>query len=1178
MRAYIIDTKEQDISYIPLNSFVYNDGCGFIKRKQTTAHWSDTDFERIYCTDNETLNPVIADPSKAVTLKGAEVVKFVIHGAYDFDKGATITSLAFKDILGNELPWDMTNVEDLNLSESSNWELTDDFEGENLFNGNKTYNTIIDGPISSTIFNKGIDNYGSDSSFYIRLPAEKMELIDGIEIIAGSPDGRIPISISVYAVRNKGVVETEVETLVFFKSFSNEIDGNRPAQSFRATQNVRADNPCLELFRNGLTEDGINLVMNPYTGKLTTIYCEFPDFIEYMDPNDPGFNDYMTDLCSKNPESQIISKDIDGGLYQVSLKDFFVEKDWVCYKDGCSQLSGNEYSACMEDLCVSNTRNPQTTVIDYDRNLNETRKTVQEYLILNNYVCNTISTPVFADDKTDEEIISTLDDLIADEYKELITVLNPATGETVQLTPLEYKTLLVSQDDQLTSMLKDGWVEIESDLDCSIKLTKDGEDDVYLKKPNCAGEVTVYNNTSDSNDGVGEIDVTDYNLDLNNLTIMDSEKALKYKIVRETRAIPKVDIDGNPIVGDGAGTFLKEFTKIVFTDVNTDMNGDSISTLVSISDGSNEVSLDLNIRNNYFNIFEAFSFNDTFTVPLLDKDEGKFKKCFEYDEPGALIKFYAETNPIQITGYSDKILVEVVNGINRDGVIKIRPNILPTEITMGFQSEVLTISSGDISYDLEIIISKHIRFGADDKSMIKNIGVVLLENGDVEYELANIDSVNATSMHSGEMHSYLVRNGSSKNNYVAKHLDDYTGACVQRGANSSVTNNSFIVSPYQQQMNEREFYILDPFFNEENVKLGIIEPEQQNTLIVKYEVNRFMEVNGSKNPHIFIDKYRFINSYHGFNYFVTNKLGWQRYEAKYFRDMKLKWQTLGLSAEIGNKNIIGLGNGSAYGSEDLYFDCKYGQEKPKIFTILTDERYTEIGTTDITFTDIESSMVVQVTVQQFIDVNLPFNSNTMKHELFPAAVGSEASIQLLHPFDNNWDNIVFWTDDDTIVEGSINKSNKTVDLIFNKIGSTNIYVSDRRRSLKISVVSESTSNFGCEYRTFKMRDDNIEWHTLNLVNVEGTVSLLDGFNTDFIEVELVDNNSFRFRNISGTPNNTVIRLSNATNVGDTFTEITIQSISSENWFDSELLKDEFNWYIDDSEVFFEIENTNVGEQ
>ena len=30
MRAYIIDSKEQDISYIPVNSFVYHDGCGFI--------------------------------------------------------------------------------------------------------------------------------------------------------------------------------------------------------------------------------------------------------------------------------------------------------------------------------------------------------------------------------------------------------------------------------------------------------------------------------------------------------------------------------------------------------------------------------------------------------------------------------------------------------------------------------------------------------------------------------------------------------------------------------------------------------------------------------------------------------------------------------------------------------------------------------------------------------------------------------------------------------------------------------------------------------------------------------------------------------------------------------------------------------------------------------------------
>jgi hypothetical protein len=103
MRAYIIDSKEQDISYIPVNSFVYHDGCGFIKRKQTTNHWSDTDFERIYCTDNTELNPTIRNPEDEVLLRDAEILKFVVHGAASIDKGATITEIAFKDILGNNL-------------------------------------------------------------------------------------------------------------------------------------------------------------------------------------------------------------------------------------------------------------------------------------------------------------------------------------------------------------------------------------------------------------------------------------------------------------------------------------------------------------------------------------------------------------------------------------------------------------------------------------------------------------------------------------------------------------------------------------------------------------------------------------------------------------------------------------------------------------------------------------------------------------------------------------------------------------------------------------------------------------------------------------------------------------------------------------------------------------------
>ena len=1192
MRAYIIDSKEQDISYIPINSFVYNDGCGFIKRKNTTDTWNDADFERIYCTDNESLNPVIRNPEDELLLKDAEIIKFVVDGSFDFGKGATITEITFKDILGNNIPYDMNNFEDISLANSTNWDLEDNFEGDNLFNGNIEYTDEASGKISSTIFNTNNRNLDEISTFYIRLTPEQMQIIDSIEIIAGSPEGRIPQSIAVYAVKNKDNPETLIETLVFFKAFSMEVDGMRPAQKFTATQKVGADDPCYDLFLNGLTEDGVHLVMNPYTGLLTTIYCDFPDIIEYKDPNDPDFSDFISGLCVKDPKSLVIVKDKDGNFSEQALKDFFISEDWACYEEGCNQYSGTQYTSCMKNLCVANERNPLTTVKYYTDTLKEVSVNVADYLTNNNFVCEN-KTPVFYDTSDNKKtVISNLDKIIYNGDNDLITVLNPATGEKIKMTALEYKSILVdSKVSEYDKLLEEGWIP-DFKENCIVELTNPITKEVKIvSKPNCIPNKVAYPHTASNTTPEDTVDLSKFNFNLNTLEITDSLGAITWEIDDKLIEEPVKDENGNPTL-DGE-TKLTQSIKISMSSVafknsgdygnsinsgdsgNFGDSGDSLelkTTTVTVSDGTKTFTFDVDIAPNSYSIYEPKSINKPFTLPLERIDKNNYKKIFEYDEPGVVLKYYGEITPTTIDGYSDNLIVEITPDKNKTGLISIKPNVESTDIPEGWISENLTISSGDITYNLEIIITKHMRIGSlDNKDIFYNLNEIIVDNGSFNIPIFNSTKL-PKAMNPGQMYGYLQSNQTSPSNKAIQPLDTYTGSCVQYGASMNVmddldNNNQSIlkITPLKQQLNERKYYIIDPYFNEENVKKGIINKYQVYTVAVKYTVNKFLTIDYKETKKISIDKYRFNNSKTNFNL--------SQYDTSYSRDFEIEHQAPGLNIDIENKNICGLAYGKPTPGENMYWSCRTGGPRPKLFRITTGEQFTELGSTNIRVFDTESEINFTVEVQQFIDIVLPWNEQTREYSITDQVVGGSGSFQLLHPWNHDWNNIMIWASDDNMVELNLNLDEKRVELNYLHIGEVFIFVSDRHRTHKIKLTIGYDNVLTTDYSTFRILENDFDWKYVNILNSQGTLELNDDFNSDLIEAELIsDTNQIKFRLLDpSVAKSTVISFNDIIPTGNVSSQFKIVIVPLTYIPTKQIPEENLGFSVDTNEVYFEID-------
>jgi len=390
MRSYVIESKDQDISFIPVNSFVYLNGCGFIKRNETTLTWNDADFEKVVCSGNNELNPSIPNPEEAVEIKEAEYFKVVVEGAFDFEKGATITEIDFIDFEDKIIPWDKNDITDKDLAVEDYWD-SEDWGVANLYNGVTDYKIPEDGPKSSTLFNYGEGNDTKTSTFWIQLPEEKVQMIQSINVVVGSPDGRIPKSLKIYAVINKDDDQTRQETLIYYKTFKNEIDGNSPATLTKATQTLGSD-PCYDLFMNGMNTSGSYLIMNPLTGKLEPIYCDFPPLIKALSKDDPAYENFMTELCSQSKNAVVIIENPDGTYSKLTLAEYFDREGWICECSNCDGKFGNDQLKCFISMCQLAKINPNaTTTLINEETFEVTKVKVTDYLSANGVDCEELA-------------------------------------------------------------------------------------------------------------------------------------------------------------------------------------------------------------------------------------------------------------------------------------------------------------------------------------------------------------------------------------------------------------------------------------------------------------------------------------------------------------------------------------------------------------------------------------------------------------------------------------------------------------------------------------------------------------------------------------------------------------------------------------------------------------------
>lgn len=1170
MRSYVIKSKDQDISHIPLNSFVYHNGCGFIKRNETTKNWSSEDFERIYCTSNAELNPVIQTPKQAVALKDACCLRFVINGAFDFEKGATITEIILKDILGNNIPLDASSMMEATLANDEFWNNSTEWGFRNLFNGITSYIDNTTGANSSTLFNFGIENYEKSSEFYIKLPEEYLEVLDSVNIIAGSPEGRVPQSIEIYAVFDKNIPETRRETLIFLKTFTAEIDGQRPASTFKGTQKVNPADPCATLFYNGMNQDGSYLVLNQKTGLLQSIYCDFPPVFIALDPSDPAYTNLMNELCSQDPRTEIILKNPDDTYTQIKISEYFQQQNWICEFKGCEGLSNTEYASCIKTACDAAKRNPLTMVRYLDDNFNVVESNIIDYLASKNAMCVDSNPNMSFDEDTailtdnyftsigqkykgmtyeealaagfigdytrwleylefinaQNKLISDLDNVIENtgySTDGFITIIDPATGKKLEITAAEYKDLILDQG--------------------SYEKTEEPTEKLIATISN----PTVYINDNTNNADVPDkmsIDLENVtNMDKNNIQVIDSLGAVEWHIEEEIIEVPLFDPLGKPLLDENGlqKSEIQNKIKIVIDKIELPDGYDTGGTTqIIISDGKNTYTLNLEVKEDKLSIEEYSSQNKRWTKPMTAVGSSGyiFKKKFEWDESGVAIRFYGAKGTVRVENLSNKFETNVKMIGVRDGLITIKPLLTKNDIKF-VHTETAVITDGSETFDINLFVTSHIRLNsATNTSGSFDLGYKIVDDGVITNPIFNADD------------KPLIFNSLTYTSYLGGISGrDY---CRNIAANLNVIDNQESIddtdkylseiTPYAQRLMGNTYYLVDPYFNNTNAKAGLIDAEDINVINMFVKLDKKLT---STKYDFKLNKYRHVNSKNNFTHYKDT---FSRDGHCGIYDFKLFHQADGLTMTIENPNILSVGYGVNCSREDEYWVCQHGGAAPKKFRINTGEDKPELGNTKITFTDAMSKIDINVEVYQMLDISL--NTWNGSHHTFPLKeVGSSVTIDLLHPWDNNWDNVVAWSLDEKKVEVNVNTTTKKLEMNFNFIGQTYVYVSDGHDTHKIQVESAYSTVFQTAFRRIYILNNDFEWKYVDLINVKGTTTIdHTSYNSDMLLVEEINNTQFRFKNLTQNYNvNTTISISDTAADGITTSQVTVYVVDSKKY-------------------------------
>jgi hypothetical protein len=1235
MKSYVLKSKDEDLSFIPEDSFIYFEGCGFVKHSPFITKWTDVDEKDIVCLKNETMQKLISSPSlndvfgssyrsysdKQVALQSADYIWIVVYGEQNEGKGATITEIDFQDFMGNNVPYDMNNFVDIKLSNDSYWNNTDNWEGDNLYNGDLEYKDEETGKKSSTLFNVGQSE--GISSFYIHFKPEIMKTLDTIKLCAGSKEGRIPKAIAVFSVKNKDDKDKRIQTLLFMKTYKKGVDDLFEPKSVQITQTVNMTNPCADLYKRGYTESGIHVVYNSNTKKLEPVYCEFPRTISENDVN-------LKDLCEENPYSKIIIKKNDNYEY-VSIADYLKSKDYICSYDSCDNSVGDEFNICMKKLCVALKRNPQAQVkIIYKDNDEFKTKMVKvsDYILQKKFDCSANEKTIVVNSQDD--IIKNINLLKKEDYNKEILFINPANGEKLKITPKEYMEAYdaTHNPNDIQKKLNDGWKIKQSnnennedemqDDPCYVTMVKNGEE-IKLKKPNCMTTDVYTDDVKDdsksgidiSKSGLVATDEKATNIEIvddnnlfqkipNDISINDinfPSNKIVYKVDVENVEVPVLDEQGNVVIDPITSkpkTKIEQKLKIIFVNMPDDLKkqviGDKYQKLI-LTDGNNQVLTNVSFKKPVFTINSSEILFGKFSTPLqkfVSKKypDGILKVSFEYDE-GCLLYYYGAKEEIEIKTDKDiddklKIKIEKSEKNKNEGKIIITSIMKATDIVEGFIDLPIIFQSGNTQIKILVRIMKHMRINNSDFKDTSICIDELLVDEIKKIKIFNINHKNPLCLLPNQYFGY--RNSYGSGNLKGIKIDIVEGPCYQPGISlkmektdvDEISNEERILDVIGvQQTNKkntkdgyRRFYIIDPIFNQQNMKNQIISPDEIYNVEVKYNVDRLMEINGQKNLFeidLDIDKYRFYNSETHFNDDFY-KREWYRK----FRDFKIFYQTNGLNVNIENSDVCGIKIAQNYNGEDMYFDCRFGKPMPLPFRITTLDK--NIGKTKIILKDTKSQVVVNVNVYQTIDINYPYNSK--KYEILNPYLGTTTEIELLHPYDNEWDKIKSFSDDDKLVETEIIKKDDGkyyLRITYIGIGTTKVYVTDFHKTKVINVKNiQYKDKLTAQYSMYKILKTDKDKHQVQLYNVKGEIDI--DYDADKLSVEYDnDKNIISFNNIKEELYSTNINVLEKKDSGNEELKITIKTCSDKNELSSKQQVGLPQLQIDDGTVYFDID-------
>jgi hypothetical protein len=1130
MKVFVIKNPNIDLRQFPNNSaIIYND-CIYLKKSDKYALFKDIPQELLECKSKSELPEVKTklDPEENITINEMDCFRVIIQGELVDNLGGTITDLKLIDKLGNEIKIEKEWVFDINVN--ANLDENADWSFWNMFNDDIIYTDSETGAKSSALFNKGQKD--GFSEFYVKPPKDVINILSSIQLLVGSPEGRLPKSIDIYLEKNIDDPERKIETLLIHKAFDLEIDSVQP-KKLVATQYADIDNPCLFLFSNGYTDSGFHFIVNPTTGKLEAIYCEFPPILIPPKENSDEFDEFLNSLCEKDPNTIILIKYDNGTYEEYSIKEYLSKYDWVCEINGCDGIKNDfELYDCKKKICDAFKRNPNTLVHTFDKNGNPINMNISDYINLHAIDCEnltfTLSKPL--NELNIDELKSLLDEINKMNVT-FMSIIDPKTQEKYNIPLPDFKQKVIEQLEKNDPNFKNSEQKITYLYKNKVELN-DEKPEIILENDGFIPQEIEEKEKLENGIPIASF-YSSYPIDKNSLNLyfynLNPETYnIEYTIEQKPIEVPLFDKNNNPIDEDGDGEQdtqtvylvtinIKNISNINLTDFN---NEENIEIGLELN-GKIIKNLKLNVYKPIFNIQELSSFNQFFTKPLKKIDENTYLKKFEYDENGVVLKFFGAKNYIAVTGLDEDefdIKIEYDDLYKpSQGTIYIKPKLSPENIDkINLYNCKITDLNSEIN--LTLYVTKHLRINdIDNKNYYESLGYLMV--GDkVEFEIFNDENF------------YLYND----KQLIASRGGGLSDPSYFNGCEWEKENNKAILKAIHKSVEPNRYfhyYIVDSYFNYRNVLNGTIDMED----VIYYKVDaRVKDVIKTSVDKLVIDKYRFFNSKNGFDPNYLSKLG-----IGVCKTADIIIENFGNGFDISVDKDLGftITEVNECPNEWMYYEGKYGYFKPLKLRIDTDEN-TETGNFNLILKDDKSEKIIPIEIIEFIDVELPYLNGV--YNIGDILINETKEINFLHPHNN----IVNVSSINNYVDFEIDKENNKIKIIPKHVGEETILLGDDLSINKIKANIIYPTTLYLEYNIYEIEDNDTENHIIKYYNNESSNIEIYEYDSDNLDITLdIENNCIYVRNKSGNIGEYQITIVEKLDTGDRYASATIKIVN-----------------------------------